>query len=109
MVVGYILASMWLVGCVVAPLWAAIVTWQDDDNLICFLVLSIGLPLGCLLGILPWALIAENRSPDLATLKKNEWVCSASHVESSTTYVMSGKIMVPITSNDTVCDQYNRG
>jgi hypothetical protein len=44
------------------------------------------------------------QGPDLATLKKSEWYCSDSHSE--TTYVMSGKVLVPITSD--VCDEYSR-
>jgi len=51
---------------------------------------------------------AYDKSPNLVTLKKHEWVCSASHQETTTTFVMSGKVMVPVTSIDTICDQYSR-
>jgi hypothetical protein len=40
------------------------------------------------------------------SLRKDSWSCTSSHQESSTTYVQSGSIMVPVTGYSTVCDQW---
>ena len=104
----YLLTTLWSLGCFGLPLWAAWSLWDDGDN---GLAVAIGLmawPIGCLLAVLPWAFISEAQSSDLATLKKNEWFCSQSHPVTTTTYVKSGSVMVPVTSTHQVCDQYNR-
>lgn len=47
-------------------------------------------------------------SPILATLKKSEWECTASHTERYTTTMLIGKITVPMQNTRTVCDRYER-
>lgn len=107
-VIAYALAGLWFLGCTVLPLYAAVSLFQDRDTGLGAAVLLIGFPLGCLIAVLPVALIEESQSPDLATLKKNEWVCSASHSVSTTTYVKSGSVMVPVTSRHQECDVYSK-
>lgn len=41
-------------------------------------------------------------------LKKDEWACTKSHVETTTTMIMVGNVLIPNTSTTTVCDQWSR-
>jgi hypothetical protein len=41
-------------------------------------------------------------------LDQRDWACVATHKETTTTYVMTGKVAVPVTSTRRVCDQYAR-
>ena len=101
MVVFYILATMWSAGCIIAPLWGAWSVWRNDGHLLVALVITtLVLPLGVAGAVAPWAFIVQEQSPDLATLKKNEWVCTASHQQT----VLIGRVV----SQQTVCDQYSR-
>jgi hypothetical protein len=56
---------------------------------------------------LGYALWKDAHSPTF-TLKKNEWACTQSHERPITTYVQSGKVLIPITSYERVCDTYER-
>lgn len=47
------------------------------------------------------------REQQYYNLNQKDWVCSASHSVSSTTYVKSGSVMIPVITYNTVCDQYN--
>jgi hypothetical protein len=103
-----VLTVLWSVGCVLLPLWGTVTLFREGDRGMAASLLLIGFPIGCLFATLPWAFISEQKSPDLATLKKNEWRCSTSHTVVSTTYVMSGKVMIPITSSHQECNQYDK-
>jgi hypothetical protein len=107
MIVAGILAVMWSAGCFGLPLWAAWSLWDDYEQGMAIAVLLIGWPLAVIVGILPWAAYADSQDPHIS-LNKTEWVCTARHSMTTTTFVMSGKVMVPITSTHQVCDQYNR-
>jgi hypothetical protein len=102
-----ILGVMWSVGCFLLPLWAVWTMFDEGDTGLAAAMLLIGFPICVLLGCLPWAFYAEEQDPKLH-LNKTHWSCTASHNQTTTTYVMSGKIMVPITSTQRVCDQYSR-
>ena len=105
----YLLCVLWSLGCFGLPLWAGFSMVRDPwDRGMGIAILLLGWPIGCFIAVLPWAFIAQERSPDLATLKKNEWACSASHTQITTTYVMVGKVMTPMVQSHQVCDQYNR-
>lgn len=107
MIIVYILAGLWSLGCLIGllALCASMVFDYGGPNWFGLaLSLTFGIPVAFLLGIAPWALLAYQASPDLVTLKKVDWACSAS-VE-STTYVQSGNVLVPVTSED--CVQYSR-
>lgn len=47
-------------------------------------------------------------SSDSFSLRKDDWICTASHVEEVTTYVKSGDVQVPITSEYDECDQWSK-
>lgn len=68
----------------------------------------IAIPIWVFFGLTPMALIHHEEGPQLATLLKSDWHCASSHQETNTTYVQSGKVMVPITSTTDVCDVYGR-
>jgi hypothetical protein len=106
--VAYFMATLWTAGCFSLPLWVTLTLFEEGDKAGALAALCIGWPLGCLLGLLPWALIMEEESPDLATLKKAQWYCAQSHEETTTTFVMVGKVMVPHYNRRIVCDEYKR-
>lgn len=54
-----------------------------------------------------FAFMIDSKSPTIS-LKKNEFECTESHKHTSTTFVMSGKVMIPITSIIDICDNYHR-
>ena len=72
-----------------------------------FLVLGGGFFLFIILPFLFYGLYLESKSPTF-TLKKDEWTITHSHTEPVTTYIMSGKVMIPITTWKEIPDQYNR-
>lgn len=57
-------------------------------------------PMAVLFIVLPWQIYDYHQSPDLATLKKDEWACIASRTEPA----LVGKVIV----NKVVCDAYGR-
>lgn len=68
---------------------------------VCFLLVFIGLP---------WFLYAwytSSKSPTFE-LRKDQWTCSRSHVETSTYYIKSGSVMVPQISHNAECDEWTR-
>lgn len=103
-----LLACLWSAGCFSLPLWAGYTLWDEYEKGMAAAMLLLGWPIGVLLAVLPWAFWGQQTSPTLATLKKNEWFCTQSHPVTTTTYVQSSRVMVPITSTNRVCDQYNR-
>jgi hypothetical protein len=54
-----------------------------------------------------WAIYDEATSEKFY-LRKDQWACTASHLEETTTFVKSGNTDIPITSYTTVCDQWSR-
>jgi len=66
---------------------------------LCVLVI-VGIPVLC------YAVYLDMKSPTFS-LDKDEWTCTASVERSSTTYVKSGEVLVPITSNYKHCTQWS--
>ena len=63
-----------------------------------------------IVGVLALAIYVEftkAQSPTIA-LRKTEWECTGTRQESTTTYVQSGKVMVPITTYHDVCVEYTK-
>lgn len=54
-----------------------------------------------------YAIYASSNS-ETFTLKKSEWQCIATEPRTVTTYIQSGKILVPITTTYDECTQYKR-
>ena len=102
------LMVLWTIGCTIGPFLSSWWLFNEESPFAAAFMLLITLPLGCVLASIPWILYGQEVSPNLAILKKNEWVCSASHTETTTTYIKSGSVMVPITNHIQVCDQYNK-
>jgi hypothetical protein len=100
-----ILGTMWFIGCFGLPLYGVLTLWNDGENGMALALLLIGWPIGVFMGALPWAFYADAQDPHLS-LNKTEWVCTSRHSQTTTTFVMSGKVMIPITSTRQVCDQY---
>lgn len=64
------------------------------------LLVILGVPLAIYL------LYASSQSPTFS-LRKDEWACSASVERSSTVYVQSGNVMVPLTTHYKHCTQWS--
>lgn len=69
------------------------------------MVLCVGMLLG--LPVLIYCAIKSDNSPTIS-LRKADWACTQSQTIPITTYVMSGKVMVPITTYMHQCQQWNR-
>lgn len=52
--------------------------------------------------------IYDSVTAETFSLRKDEWVCAKSHTENVTTLMPVGKVMVPMTNTDAVCDQWIR-
>lgn len=99
-----ILGWGWAIGCIVIALLVLKWLWCEESPLISICVGLILTPLALLMAALPYLIYAQETSPDLATLKRNEWVCTATRTR--TTYVLVNRTMTPIISNE--CITYNR-
>ena len=75
-----------------------------------WLLILAGLFAAVLLGVLVYGAYLEIFGPPETkiTLIKSEWACTGSHNVPITTYVQSGKVMVPITSNHLECTQWSK-
>lgn len=80
--------------------------WMFEDDSIIFTMVKLFGMIFLITGLIaaPFAYM-DAHEPNF-TLKKAEWHCTASHPETTTTYVMSGKIAIPITTTNTVCNQW---
>lgn len=56
--------------------------------------------------VLIYGAIKSNESPTFE-LRKDRWRCTASHPVTTTTYVMVGKVLMPISSTHNECDQWS--
>ena len=101
MILWYILAAMWSIGMLSLVITFTYSVWDDvSENIFGILAtIGIGVPTALFLVFVPWALIHDAESPNLATLKKANWVCNSSHQE-----IIPGK--TPMMK--TVCDNYFR-
>jgi len=54
----------------------------------------------------PFAIYADSKA-ERFSLKKDEWVCSASVERAETVYVNSGKVGVPVTTYSKHCTQWS--
>lgn len=103
-----ILAAMFSTGVMGVAAYCVFSLVSEDEWALVAVAFLVGLPIAIIVALAPWALIGDETSPDLATLKNNEWFCSAKHTAVTTTLIMSGKTMVPVVTSHVVCDQYNR-
>jgi hypothetical protein len=102
----YVLSAMWALGLLAGLLF---MIFECETVLGRIFMTLVGLPVLVLLAGLPFAFIVHETGPVLVTLLKSEWHCSASHQETTTTYIQVGKVMVPSTTTHDVCDQYSGG
>ena len=55
-----------------------------------------------------WWMTRNDPPPTTIVLVKSEWACTSLQRHSTTYYVKSGNVMVPITSNTNVCHQWSK-
>ncbi len=60
-----------------------------------------------LVGFVGWG-VWEELHAEHFSLRKDAWVCMASHSEMSTLYVQVGSVLVPQTRFESVCDNWSR-
>lgn len=75
-----------------------VVPWIGIVVVVGLCLLLVALPVGCVMAA---------KSPTFS-LQKDEWSCVKTHREPTTTYIQSGKVLVPVTSYHDVCDVYSR-
>ena len=98
-IIAYCLVAMFSSG-VAYGYYKVVLMAFDSSRLEGLMMLFIGLPIVVVICIAPFGILMHEQGPDLVTLKKSDWRCSASHVES----VLIGKIL----STQTVCDRYEK-
>lgn len=108
MILVYILSAAWSLGCIAAVIAIVAYLWGDETPIMAGVVGLIGLPFAAVLALLPWAAIDDMQSPDLVTLKKGDWACSAQHTETGSTVMSTGKTTMVLPTSHSVCDQYSR-
>lgn len=81
-----------------------IIDWTMD-HVVGWLLIGITVFVVGAIGALIYYGYQDSHSPTIS-LKKSEWTCTHSHRVTTTTYVMSGKVIVPITTTDNICDNY---
>lgn len=77
---------------------------MDAIGVTCVVLLAAFLFLG--LPAIVYAMWHSANSPTFE-LRKDQWACTSAHIETSTMYVKVGEVLVPQTSNSSVCDQYS--
>lgn len=81
-----------------------IIDWTIDHVMGWFLLLCVAALVFCI-GAAIYAGYSGERSPKIE-LNKNEWTCTHNHQVTTTTYVLAGKVLVPITETSNICDNY---
>ena len=102
----YILAILWALGSFGMACMLVFDKWNSRTGTIVGIL--VGIPIWMLLGVAPIYFVYEHYSEGEFTLAKVSWQCTAGHNETSTAYVQSGNVMVPINSTTFICDQYTR-
>lgn len=54
-----------------------------------------------------WGEVRSAAHAQTVTLRLDYWACTDDHDAVTTTYVLAGKVMVPVTSHSRVCDQWS--
>ncbi len=102
----YLLTSMWAVGTMGGFIFLMLEV--SDYVLGRAIFAAVVIPIWVLVGLGPTLYLVSQSGPQLAVLMKADWQCNASHRETSTSYVKSGAVMLPLTVDTDVCDVYGR-
>jgi len=57
--------------------------------------------------LIAFSFYKESKRPSFS-LKKDDWICTKYKKESSTSYIMIGNILTPITTENDVCVQWSK-
>jgi hypothetical protein len=79
---------------------------REDGFPFCAGVLLLLVTVG--LSLMSWRMLFPPEGVRVISLRSDEWACTASVVTPVTTYVQTGKAMVPITTMSRRCTQWNR-
>lgn len=104
----YGLSALWSLGCIGLSVWSIVWTLRENEWVMAAVAGFIGLPIAALLAIMPWAFIAQTQSPNLAVLKKNEWVCTETRTETTMMPVATGRTTTIVPTIHSVCIVYAR-
>jgi hypothetical protein len=99
---------MWSIGCTIGLIGVIWITIDDRDYGLTALALFLGGPVAIIIGALPWMFLEDASSPNLATLKKGEWVCTNSHTVVTGVPISTGKTTTIMPQSHKVCDSYTR-
>lgn len=103
----YFLAAAWSLTIIGAWLYATAEMWDESIGIGVIFTFVVG-PLAFLMACLPWAIMQDETSPDLVTLKKGEWACVSQHSETTMVPISTGKTTTLVPQTNSVCDQYGR-
>jgi hypothetical protein len=70
-------------------------------------IVGLGLPMGAVMAVLPWGFIQDSQSPDLAVLKKGQWACTATRLETTLMPISTGKSTILVPTTHSVCIAYS--
>lgn len=104
----YGLLTLWVIGVAFAIIATVTMVWRETNAPHASVAACLMIPIGVLAILIAFALVERPKTPNLVTLKKGEWLCTASHRQPITTITVVGKVVVPNTTTVTICDQYSR-
>ena len=102
------LCVMWAVGILTGAIILLKSGVEDFTRLGAAVMGCIGIPIAVLIAAMPMVYVMDQQSPDLAVLKKNEWMCSETRTETIMMPVVSGNTTTMVPSVQSVCIQYSR-
>lgn len=103
-----ILSIFWAIGTLACMIALVKHLYEDSGNTASVIGFCVLFPLSAVIAALPFALILESRSPNLAVLKKNEWACTSTRTETFLMPVVSGNNTTMVPSVRSVCIRYSR-
>ena len=78
-----------------------------EENVFSWFILVCLIILPLFLGLIIYAAWEDGKSPTI-TLKKSEWMVTHTRPITTTTYILSGKVLIPLTTTTEEPDQYTR-
>lgn len=102
------LCVMWAVGILTGAIILLKTVVEDFTRLGAGVMGCIAIPIAVLIAALPMGYVMDQQSPDLAVLKKKEWMCSETRTETIMLPVVSGNTTAMVPSVRSVCVQYTR-
>lgn len=84
--------------------------WCFDHGAVGFIAMMVGLLAlaGAAVGVIAAPFAIYDAMQPTFTLRKDQWGCTANHTELISGGYFAGKVWMPTTTPETVCDQWSR-